>query len=98
MKFSDIIFKPHPYAGWKSRTFFPNGFELSVVAGESMYCSPRKNLESPYDYECYEIAVFDSDGEFCTKQFLGDGYADDVLGWQTREEIESLMKTISEHV
>jgi hypothetical protein len=96
MKFSDIIFKPHPYSGWKSRTFFPNGFELSVVAGESMYCSPRTNLPSPHDYESYEIAVFNSDGEFCTQEFCDDA-SDDVIGWQTVEEIESVMKRISEH-
>jgi len=94
MKFTDIIFTPHPHGGVKSRTFFPNGYELSVVAGQFAYSTPRVDLDSANDYEAFEIAVFDQDGEFITGQF---GFDDDVAGWRTREEIETLMKTISEH-
>lgn len=94
MKFTDIIFTPHPHGGIKSRTFFPNGYELSVVAGAFAYSTPREDLDSADGYEAFEIAVFDQDGEFVTNQF---GFGDDVQGWLSRKEIDELMKTISEH-
>lgn len=94
MKFSDIIFTPHPHGGVKSRTFFPNGYQLSVVAGAFAYSIPRKDFESADEYEAFEIAVFDQDGEFVTSQF---GFGDDVQGWLTRDEINQLMEKISKN-
>jgi hypothetical protein len=94
MKFSDIIFTSHPHGGVMSRTFFPNGYELSVVASAFAYSTPRTDFDFADDYEAFEVAVFNQDGEFVTSQF---GFVDDVQGWLTRQEIEELMKSISEH-
>jgi len=95
MKFSDIQFKPRNFNEWKATVSFSDKFELSIIAGKSAYCSPKTDLSSPFDYHSYEIAIFNSDGDFCTKEFFNDAL-DDVIGWQTVEDIELLMKRITE--
>ena len=41
----------------------------------------------------FEVAVFNSDGEF-TREFFSEDHNDDVLGWQDRSEINTLMLLI----
>ena len=72
---------------------FDNGFTISVQAGKFAYSTPRENLNSPDDFASFEIAVFAPDGEF-TREFFPEDHPDDVLGWQERGQINTLMLLI----
>ena len=63
-----------------------NGIELSVVAGPTMYSLPKNAGNSPDDFDKFEVAVFDQDGNFILSE---EG---DVLGWQSREDINKLIQ------
>ena len=91
--FKDIQFFPSMGGNLKSSTKFDNGFELSVIAGEFAYSAPRENNEDPDFFLEFEVAVFNSDGKF-TREFFPEDTNDDVLGWQDRDEIDSLMLLI----
>jgi hypothetical protein len=41
----------------------------------------------------FEVAVFNSDGEF-VREFFPEDHSDDVLGWQERGQINALMLLI----
>ena len=87
--FTDLEFKEKPFGmGIHARMNFSNGYELSVVAGEYCYSNPRRDFNSPDDYHEFEVAVF-KDGDF-TRELYPD-HTDDVLGWQTRAQINTLM-------
>lgn len=91
MKVKDLNFKEKPYGGWSARVKVTEDIELSVVAGQFAYSSPREDLTDPHEYTAYEIAVF-KNGEF-TQEFFDDPN-DDVVGWVSPEEIESLYNKI----
>ncbi len=94
--FKDLEFKPkklgHLPCGTSTRCEFDNGYSISVVAGEFAYCTPKQNLDEPEDYSTFEVAVFKGK-EWATKQFLPHHH-DDVIGYQDRGEINSLMLLI----
>jgi hypothetical protein len=77
----------------KSTTKFDNGFEISVQAGSFAYSSPRRNSDSPDDFDMFEVAVFGPNGKF-TREFFPEDHNDDVLGWQERGQINALMLLI----
>ena len=87
--FEDLEFKPHRYAkdGIQARMDLGNGYQLSVVSGKGLY----------NDENTYEVAVFDenTDGD---SSFARIGLHDDVIGWQTPEEINTLIKEVVEDV
>lgn len=92
-RFKDLEFKPHPNGeGIISRLDFDNGFSLSVIAGGFAYSTPRLNIQDPDHFSAFEVAVFTPDGDF-TREFFPDSH-DDVLGWQDREEINTLISKI----
>ena len=91
--FKDIQFFPSMGGNLKSITKFDNGFELSVIAGEFAYSTPRKNNSDPDFFSEFEVAVFTPDGEF-TREFFPEDTHDDVLGWQERGQINALMLLI----
>ena len=91
--FKDIEFFLGTGNRLKSTTKFDNGFELSVIAGEFAYSTPRENNMDPDFFSEFEVAVFNSDGEF-TREFFSEDHNDDVLGWQDRSEINTLMLLI----
>ncbi len=88
--FKDIQFFQSMGGNLKSSTKFDNGFEISVIAGEFAYSTPRENNTDPDFFSEFEIAILNDDGEFVTKDFL-PGHDDDVLGWQNRGQINALM-------
>ena len=90
--FKDLVFLKNGTGGINSRTDFDNGFSLSVIAGGIAYSAPRKDGDSPDDFEAFEVAVFDPGGGF-TREFF-PGHHDDVLGWQDRGQINALMLVI----
>jgi hypothetical protein len=92
--FSDLVFKERSFGGIGAELKFDNGFEISVQAGSFAYSTPRENLNSPDDFEAFEVAVFAPDGSWVIKQFVPDHHDDLVLGWQDRGQINALMLLI----
>ena len=84
-KFEDIKWKQHRIGkgSIQGLLMLDNGIELSVVAGPTMYSLPKDAGNSPDDFDKFEVAVFDQDGEFV---------GDDVIGWQSRSDINKLIE------
>lgn len=95
--FKDIQFFQSMGGNLKSSTKFDNGFELSVIAGEFAYSTPREHSLDPDFFSEFEVAVFNDEGEF-TREFFPEDHNDDVLGWKTRAEINTLMLMIQSKV
>jgi hypothetical protein len=91
--FNDLVFKDRGHGGIGVHHKFDNGFSISVQAGSGMYSTPRKDLTSSDDFEAFEVAVFAPNGDWATQQFFPN-HNDDVLGWQDRGDINSLMLLI----
>ena len=89
--FKDIKFKQHQSGkGIHGKLTIEKGMSLSVVAGQYVYSDPRSDV-APKGYSRFEVAIFDKDGKWATQKVLGN-LGDDVLGWQTRNEIDSIIK------
>ena len=91
--FKDIQFFPSMGGNLKSTTEFDNGFELSVIAGEFAYSTPREQNPDPDFFSEFEVAVFNDRGEF-TREFFPEDHNDDVMGWQSRADINTIMLLI----
>ena len=87
--FKDLVFHSNRTGGINSRMDFENGFSISVIAGGIAYSTPREDKDSPDDFSAFEVAIFAPDGDF-TREFFPD-HIDDVLGWQSRGQINALM-------
>jgi len=76
---------------WKSHSVVPNaiqgmlnlenGIEVSIVAGPSMYCSPKAPGYSTDDFTSFEVAFFNEDG------LIGE-----PEGWQDVDQINKLIE------
>ena len=90
--FKDIKFTQHRLGKGNIQGLLKldNGIELSVVAGEGMYSSGKGGVRKPIDKVedaiSFEVAVFDQDGNFIGAD------NDLVLGWQSREDIDTLIQ------
>jgi len=93
MKFEDLEFTRNPLGGMGATHTFDNGIMISVQASESHYCSPRKNDLREHEYSSFEVAIFNSDNEFLTRDYIEDA-DDDVFGWAKRYDIDSIMAKI----
>jgi hypothetical protein len=91
MTFEDLTFEKDEMGTWRCRENI-NNYEVSIVAGNYVYSTPRENLSDPNDFSEYEIAIF-KDGEF-TREFFDSDHYDDVMGYVTKEEINSLISKI----
>lgn len=91
--FKDIEFFPSMGGNLKSNTKFDNGFEISVIAGQFAYSTPRENSLDPDFFSAFEVAIFNDEGEFVTQDFFQD-INDDVMGWQTRADINTIMMVV----
>ena len=91
--FKDIEFFPSMGGNLKSNTKFDNGFEISVIAGEFAYSTPRESSLDPDFFSAFEVAIFNDEGEFVTQDFFQD-INDDVMGWQTRADINTIMMVV----
>jgi hypothetical protein len=97
MNFNDIKFGTHPNGRGIQGKLKVNGFTLSVVAGSFMHSTPREDLNSPDDFSSFEIAVFDSNGDWATQTFFPD-LGDDVKGWVSEDEITELIGNLQNHI
>ena len=93
MEFKDLMWS-NWQDGVSSSPKFDNGFELSIVAGPGKYSSPKDEGDSPDDFSSFEVAIFDPQGNWATKEFFPDD-VEDVIGWQSREDINNLIKKIN---
>ena len=84
MKFENLVFIKHPndyMEGLMAKYRFDNGKELSVVAGNNLYCITRYgNRKGGPMLEVEDIASFEV--------MIGGK----VLGWQSREDINKIIK------
>ena len=94
-KFDDIVWVDHANGGIRG-TILVNGCRVSLLAGSGFYSAPRENLNDPDSFEEFEVAVFAPNGNFVTQEFFPDIH-DDVIGWQTREEINELIERVEKH-
>lgn len=94
--FDDIQFKERKGWGQWSGTLQIGNFVLSVVAGERLFSLPRTFQSSIDEFSKFEVAVLNSEREFVTDFFVGE-IEDDVLGWQSREQINELITRMENH-
>tara|TARA_R110000772_G_scaffold228272_2_gene338979 strand:+ start:1177 stop:1458 length:282 start_codon:yes stop_codon:yes gene_type:complete len=92
MEFKDLEWRSW-HDGISSTTDFDNGFRLSIVAGSGKYCTPRTMGDSPDEFSTFEVAVFNPQGGWSTQDFIETD--DMVAGWQSRENINELIKKIN---
>jgi len=85
MNFSDLNFQPYSVAGGRwTKHFFDNGYGISVVKFKGSY---------GYEEGLYESTVLkgtEEKYEICYDSVI----TDDVLGYQTEEEVEVLLYEI----
>ena len=91
--FKDLIFEK-TFGGVGAKHTFDNGITISVQAGSGIYSTPKENLTSSDEYSSFEVAMWDEDREWVTKDFVSDA-GDDVLGWKSRDEINDLIQLIN---
>tara|TARA_R110002096_G_scaffold373063_1_gene566589 strand:- start:213 stop:500 length:288 start_codon:yes stop_codon:yes gene_type:complete len=91
--FEDLVFEKK-FGGVGVAHTFDNGITISVQAGSGNYSTPREDLTSSDQFSSFEVAIWDEDGEWITKEFFPDNN-DDVIGWQSREDINNLIKKIN---
>ena len=93
IQFRDLEFEPGSFGGVGATHTFDNNITISIQAGKMNYSTPREDLTSSDQFSSFEVAIWDEDREWVTKEFVPDA-GDDVLGWQDRDEINTLLKTI----
>ena len=91
--FKDLVFSANRTGGINSRMDFDNGFSISVIAGGIAYSTPREDSTDPDFFSEFEVAVFTPDGEF-TQEFFPEDHDNDVMGWMTRADINTIMLLI----
>tara|TARA_R110000824_G_scaffold8795_1_gene39979 strand:- start:507 stop:800 length:294 start_codon:yes stop_codon:yes gene_type:complete len=78
------------FSGVGATHTFDNGITISVQAGSFHYSTPREDLTSSDDFNSFEVAMWDEEGLFITKDFVPD-INDDVLGGWDVADISILM-------
>ena len=91
--FEDLVFEKK-FGGVGVAHTFDNGITISVQAGSGNYSTPREDLTSSDQFSSFEVAIWDEDGDWITKEFFPDNN-DDVIGWQSREDINNLIEKLS---
>ena len=90
--FEDIEWKKHQLGpGFiQGLLMLDSGIELSIVAGSGMYSNSKAGVSKPVDIMkideivSFEVCIFNDDS------FL-EAMDDEVLGWQSREDINELI-------
>ena len=90
--FNDLIFNDHGDYMINAHHVFDNNWEISVSAGSGNYCTPREDLGQPELFSSFEVAIFNPNGDFATKDLLQAD--DDVVGWCGREDINNIIEMI----
>lgn len=93
MKFSDLVFKKN-HRGIRAFISFDNKWQVSIVAGEGAYSTPKENLSESDKFSSFEVAIFNPDGDFATGEVLQ--IDDDVVGWCGRDDIDNIMAMVAD--
>ena len=84
MTFDNLVFLKHPndfFEGLMAKYRFDNGKELSVVAGNNLYCTTRYgNRKGGPLLEVSDVS---------SREVMVGGK---VAGWQTKEDINKIIK------
>lgn len=82
--FEDVVFKKHPNipGAISGNIILENEYELSIVAGPSLYSLPGGltwdgEIDDPSQVDKFEVAIINAKGQFI----------DETMGWQTRDQI-----------
>ena len=84
MTFDNLVFIKHPndfFEGLMAKYRFDNGKELSIVAGNNLYCTTRYGnrkggaLLEASDVSSWEVKI-----------------GAEVIGWQNKEQINEIIK------
>ncbi len=87
-EFKDLIFEnkkncfSYGMMGYIAKMYFPNNYGVSVISGGGAYT----DKDNPY-----EIAIL-YNGKLCYTTHI----TDDVIGYQTEEEVTEVMKQVQE--
>ena len=91
-QFNDLVFTDH-FHMINAHHVFDNNWEISVSAGSGNYCTPREDLGQPELFASFEVAIFNPNGDFATKDlFQAD---DDVVGWCGRDDIDDIIAMVA---
>ena len=90
--FKDLKFKKK-WNGVGSNYTFDNGITLSVQAGSGIYSTPREDHSSADAYSSFEIAMWNNDGEWVTRNLIPKQH-DDVMGWVSRDDINKIISIV----
>ena len=90
--FKDLVFKKQSTGIINGVYEFDSGMLISVSAGSFAYSTPREDLDSEKDYSSFEVAVFNKEGQFVTKELSHSD--NDVSGWRSIDDINELMKSL----
>ena len=93
-EFKDLVFKKHNHGGLGSTTKISD-HTLSVQCGKFVYSSPREDSIATTAFSSFEVAVFNSDGDFVTEKFIDDSEEGGVAGWVTRDTINQVINKLS---
>tara|TARA_R110001606_G_scaffold301060_1_gene448720 strand:- start:28 stop:330 length:303 start_codon:yes stop_codon:yes gene_type:complete len=96
--FKNIDWKFHPLdkKSIQGVIEFNNGLLLSVVAGAKFYSSKIGEAAPHHSkFASFEVAVLDKNGEFITQKFTDEEH--EVVGWQSREDIDRLILQIEDY-
>jgi hypothetical protein len=95
LTFDNIVFSKNMFGdGISAKVLFDSGVVMSIIDGKGAYSNPREAKFHSDDFSSFEVAVLDVEGNFITKEFAPDHH-DDVLGWQSREDINELITKIN---
>ena len=94
MTFKDLKFIPHkiiPKSGIQATLEVKPKVFISVIAGEGFYSSGktgnRAAVTNPKDVSSFEVGIIDENLDKEDQQW-------DVQGWQSREDINNLLKNV----
>jgi hypothetical protein len=86
MTFKELEFNPHRVDPTviQARAYFPNGYELSIIGGDSFYGNGK---------DTFEVAIL-KNGQLCYDSPL----TDDVLKFQTPEDIDNILQEVESYL
>tara|TARA_B100001094_G_scaffold184756_1_gene179019 strand:+ start:179 stop:481 length:303 start_codon:yes stop_codon:yes gene_type:complete len=96
--FKDISWKLHSLdkKSIQGTIEFDDGVELSVIAGAKFYSSKIGDATPhPDKFASFEVAVLDKGGKFVTQKFTNED--NEVIGWQSREDIDNIISKIEDY-
>jgi len=92
-EFEDLVFEKNRHGGLGSSTKVGD-HTLSIQCGKYVYSTPREDAPSQNMFSSYEVAIFDSDGDFVTEKFIDDSEVGGVAGWVTRDTINQVINKL----